>query len=107
MATILAGSSLPFGARSRRRRIHKNGYLQKCEIFLKTYRSTIDHHGPKKFYTDHRSSTLESICSFVNEQLSKNKAIRVIFSRADGVKINEYREHLNYAMQKFEVRLSV
>ena len=33
--------------------------------------------------------------------------MRVIFSRADGVKINEYREHLNYAMQKFEVRLSV
>lgn len=30
--------------------------------------------------------------------------IRVVFSRADGVKINEYREHLNYAMQKFEVR---
>ena len=60
-----------------------------------------------KFYTDHGYSTLENICSFVNEQLSKSKAMRVIFSRADGVKINEYREHLNYAMQKFEVRLSV
>ena len=52
-------------------------------------------------------STLEKICSFVNEQLSKNKAIRVIFSRADTVKISEYREHLNYAMQKFEVCPSV
>jgi len=50
------------------------------------------------------SHTLENICSFVNEQLSKSKAIRVIFSRADGVKINEYREHLNYAMQKFELQ---
>ena len=52
-------------------------------------------------------STLDNIWSFVKEQLSKSKAIRVIFSRADGVKINEYREHLNYAMQKFEVRPSV
>jgi hypothetical protein len=66
----------------------------------------IDHHGPK-FYADHRYSTLENICSFVNEQLSKKKAIRVIFSRADSAKITEYREHLNYAMQKFEVRPSV
>jgi hypothetical protein len=49
------------------------------------------------------SHTLENICSFVNEQLSKSKAIRVIFNRAEGVKINEYREHLNYAMQKFEL----
>jgi len=48
--------------------------------------------------------TLESICSFVTEQLSRNKMIRVVFSRADGIKINEYREHLNYAMQKFELQ---
>lgn len=53
--------------------------------------------------TDHQYSTLENICSFIQEQLSRNKAIRVIFSRADSVKISEYREHLNYAMQKFEV----
>ena len=60
------------------------------------------------FNTDYPNySTLESICSFVNERLSKSKAMRVIFSRAEGVKINEYREHLNYAMQKFEVRPSV
>ena len=52
-------------------------------------------------------STLENICSFVNEQVTKSKAKRFIFSRADSVKINEYREHLNYAMQKFEVRPSV
>ena len=67
----------------------------------------IDHHGPR-FYTDKSIySTLEMICSFVNQQLTKSKAIRVIFSRADTVKISEYREHLNYAMQKFEVRPSV
>jgi hypothetical protein len=62
-----------------------------------------------KFYTDNhdRHRTLENICSFVDEQLSKRKVFRVIFSRADGVKIKKYREHLNYAMQKFEVRPSV
>ncbi|KAF8816232.1 hypothetical protein BYT27DRAFT_7238066 [Phlegmacium glaucopus] len=48
--------------------------------------------------------TLESIATFVGEQLSRNRAIRVIFSRADTIKINEYREHLNYAMQKFELQ---
>jgi hypothetical protein len=67
----------------------------------------IDHHGPK-FYTDHRHSTLQNICSFLDEQLSKGKAIRrVMFSRSNGVKINEYREHLNSVMQKFEVCPSV
>jgi hypothetical protein len=67
----------------------------------------INHHGPK-LYTDNRhDSTFKHICSFVDEQLSKRKVFRVIFSRADGVKINEYREHLNDAMQKFEVRPSV
>jgi hypothetical protein len=106
LATIQAGSSLPFGARLRRRRIQRNGYLRKCEIFLETYRSMINHHGPK-FYTDHRHSTLENICSFVKERLSKSKAIPVMFNRADGVKINEYRERLIYAKQKFEVRPSV
>lgn len=29
--------------------------------------------------------------------------MRVIFSKADSVKINQYRDELNYAMQKFEV----
>ena len=52
-------------------------------------------------------STFENICSFINEQLSRNKAIRVMFSRAECAKINEYRECLNYAMQKFEVCLSI
>jgi hypothetical protein len=106
LASILAGLSLPFGARLRRRKIQRNGYQQKCEISLKTYHSMIDHHGPKIFILTIDNSTLESICSFVNEPLTKSKAIRVIFSRADGVKINEYRENLNYAMQKFEVRPS-
>ena len=51
LASILAGLSLPFGARLRRRKIRRNGYPQKCEIFLKTYRSMIDHPSwfPKKF----------------------------------------------------------
>ena len=49
LVTIQEDSSLPFGARSRRLRIQRNGYLQKCEIFLKTYHSMIDHHGPKIF----------------------------------------------------------
>jgi hypothetical protein len=53
--------------------------------------------------TDHQHSILESICVFIQEQLSRNKAIRIIYSRADGVKISEHREHLNYIMQKFEV----
>ena len=48
-------------------------------------------------------STLKSICSFVQGQLSRSKVIRVIFGKADSVKINEYREGLHYAMQKFEV----
>jgi hypothetical protein len=103
--TIQAGLSSPFGARLRRRKIQRNGYLRKCELFLKTYQSKIDHHGPK-FYTDNRHSTLENICSFVDEQLSKKKVLRVLLSRAEDVKIAKYREHLNYAMQKFEVRPS-
>ena len=53
LATIQTGSSLPFGARLRMRRIHRNGYLRKCKIFLKTYRGMINHHDPI-FYTDHR-----------------------------------------------------
>ena len=44
LASILEGSSLPFGARLRKLRILKNGCLQKCEIFLKTYHSKIDNH---------------------------------------------------------------
>ena len=61
----------------------------------------IDHHCPKN-YTDHRYSTLDNICSFVNEQLSKSKAIRFINRRTDGVKINKYRERLNYALREFD-----
>ena len=53
------------------------------------------------------TSALENIYSFVDQQSSKSKAIRVIFRRADAVKIDEYREHLDYVMQKFEVRPSV
>ena len=45
LATIQVGLSLPFGARLRRRRMQKNGYLRKCGIFLKTYLSMIDDHG--------------------------------------------------------------
>ena len=74
---------------------------------MKTYPSMIDDRDPKLFFTDHRYSTLEDICSLINEQLSKSKATRVICSGADGVKFNEYRKRLNYAMQKFEVRSSV
>ncbi|KAF8800779.1 hypothetical protein BYT27DRAFT_7262615 [Phlegmacium glaucopus] len=48
--------------------------------------------------------TLQSIASFAEDQLSRNMAIRVIFSRADAGKINEYREQLNYAIQKFELQ---
>ena len=33
--------------------------------------------------------------------------IRVVFNKADAIKIGEYREHLNYALQKFEVRAHV
>ena len=54
------------------------------------------------FITDHR---LESIRSFLDEQLSKNKVVCFMFSRPD-VKINEYREHLEFAKQRFEVRPS-
>ena len=60
----------------------------------------IDHHGLKfdnLLTIDY--STLGSICSFVSERLSRN--------RTERIKINEYREHLNYATQKFEVCLSV
>ena len=48
LATIQVGLSLPFGARLRRQRIQRNGYLQKCEIFLKTYCGMTEHHGSKK-----------------------------------------------------------
>ena len=54
--------------------------------------------------TINRNSTLDHICSFVREKLARSKAMRVIYSRADVGKIAEYRENLNYAMQKFEVR---
>ena len=33
--------------------------------------------------------------------------MRVIYSRADGGKIAEYRENLNAALQKFEVRTQI
>ncbi|KAF8816226.1 hypothetical protein BYT27DRAFT_7333566 [Phlegmacium glaucopus] len=48
--------------------------------------------------------TLENICSFVEERLSKKRTIRMIFSRADDAKVTEYRELLNYAVQKFELQ---
>jgi hypothetical protein len=59
---------------------------------------------PEIFGINHRNSTLEEICLFVEEKLSRHKVIRVIFSKADVGKITEYREILNVAMQKFEVR---
>ena len=51
-----------------------------------------------------QNSILDRICSFVREKLGRNKAMRVIYSKADVGKIAEYRENLNSAMQKFEVR---
>jgi len=46
--------------------------------------------------------TLKNICSFVEDHISKNKAMRIMHGRAR--KINDYLEHLNYAMQKFELQ---
>ncbi|KAF8809986.1 hypothetical protein BYT27DRAFT_7241063 [Phlegmacium glaucopus] len=50
------------------------------------------------------TGTLNNIASFVQDQLSRNMAIRVIFSRADTGKINEYREQLDYSIQKFQLQ---
>lgn len=47
--------------------------------------------------------TLESIYEFVEEQVRRNKAVRVLYSMADAGKIQEYRERLNAAMSQFEV----
>lgn len=54
--------------------------------------------------TINRNSILDQICSFVREKLARSKAMRVIYSRADVRKIADYRENLNSALQKFEVR---
>ena len=69
---------------------------------INTVRSTI----VLKFrlLTIDRNSILDRISSFVQENLARNKAMRVIYSRADVGKIAEFRENLNSAMQKFEVR---
>jgi hypothetical protein len=48
--------------------------------------------------------TLQNIHSFVQDHISRNKAIRVIFTKADAVKIGEYREHLDYALKKFQLQ---
>ncbi|KAF8800312.1 hypothetical protein BYT27DRAFT_7342475 [Phlegmacium glaucopus] len=48
--------------------------------------------------------TFENIYSFFEDHMSRNKLIRVMFSRADSGKINEYRESLNCTMQKFKLQ---
>ena len=69
---------------------------------INTVRSTI----VLKFslLTIDRNSTLDHICLFVRERLARSKVMRVIYSRADVYKIAEYRESINSAFQKFEVR---
>ncbi|KAF8167127.1 hypothetical protein B0H34DRAFT_680351 [Crassisporium funariophilum] len=48
--------------------------------------------------------TLDAISDFVRHQLHRNRAIRVIFSKADVAKTQEYRERLQQAMTKFELQ---
>jgi len=48
-------------------------------------------------------ATLENILVFVEAQIERNRAVRVIWSIADGQKIKEYREKLNQAMNQFGV----
>ena len=62
-------------------------YLQKCEKFLKTWHSMANYHLFTLLTIWQWHSTLEDICSFVKEQLLRNTAICIIFSKADGVKI--------------------
>ncbi|KDR86116.1 hypothetical protein GALMADRAFT_235354 [Galerina marginata CBS 339.88] len=47
--------------------------------------------------------TLEDIKVFVEEKVARNRAVRVIYSIADSMKIKEYGERLNAAISKFEV----
>jgi hypothetical protein len=53
-------------------------------------------------HTTHR--TLQSINLFVEAQLRRGALRRVVFSKGDLGKIQEYRERLNAAMALFEVR---
>ncbi|KAF8147691.1 hypothetical protein B0H34DRAFT_279613 [Crassisporium funariophilum] len=48
--------------------------------------------------------TLDSIETFVRGQLERGKRIRFIYSKADSGKIQEYRERLGSAMNKFELQ---
>ena len=57
--------------------------------------------------TIYQNRILNHICVFIRGKLARNKAMRVIYSRADGGKIAEYRENLNAALQKFEVRTQI
>ena len=57
--------------------------------------------------TIYQNRTLDHICAFVEEKLARSKVKRVIYSRADVGKIAEYRQNLNAAVQKFEVRTQV
>ena len=55
-------------------------------------------------FLDKKYRTLESILGFVEEQVGRKKAVRVLYSMADAGKIQEYRERLAAGMNKFEVR---
>jgi len=50
-----------------------------------------------------RYSTLGEVLKFVEAQLDRSRAVRVIYSIADVAKIREYRERLNHAMHQFGV----
>ncbi|KAF9553382.1 hypothetical protein CPC08DRAFT_713798 [Agrocybe pediades] len=47
--------------------------------------------------------TVEEILSFVVEQVHKNRAIRLMNSKADVGKVKEYRERLQAAVEKFQI----
>jgi len=50
-------------------------------------------------------STLGDILIFVEAQVDRSRAVRVIYSIADVAKIREYRERLNHAMHQFGVSI--
>ncbi|KAF9555588.1 hypothetical protein CPC08DRAFT_124297 [Agrocybe pediades] len=47
--------------------------------------------------------TLTEILKFVQDQVHKNRAIRLINSKADVGKVKEYRERLQAALEKFQI----
>ncbi|KAF4612260.1 hypothetical protein D9613_004581 [Agrocybe pediades] len=51
--------------------------------------------------------TVEEILSFVIEQVHKNRAIRLMNSKADVGKVKEYRERLQAAVEKFQNILKI